>query len=182
MVIVISPETLEACKKFTEERMLSSAKLYAKRGEQNLEKIFKDILGGTIAEFAVQAYLLSDGSDCTDPDLEIYSSRAKSYAPDLFSAGKRIHVKSQSRESAERHGLSWSFQKKDPLVWGAHEKDFIVLTQTDGNAVTIKAVVKAQNLLDNYLFSDPRNTSYSHTKTVVYFEELLASGIDIWEL
>jgi hypothetical protein len=182
MVIVVSKTTIKRCSEFAEARMQSSTKLYVDRGERQLSKIFRDIVGGTVAEFAVCNYLKSKNLDCTDPDLTIYEKRGKSYSPDLNSDDRRIHVKSQSAESAERHGLSWTFQKKDPLIWGPHKQDYLALTETKDNCVTIKAIVRARNLQDEHLYSEPKNTAYAYSKTVVYWDELLASGINLWEI
>jgi len=147
-----------------------------------LSKIRRDIYGGALAEFAVYNYFLKDGLNCSEPDLEIYHASSKSYDPDLYVQGNKIHVKSQTKEAAERWGLSWTFQKNDPLLKVPSDTDYLALCKTHGNAVEICAILKAKTVHKENLFSDCRVANYAVTKKVIYFEELEASKINLWEL
>lgn len=182
MIIIINKDTQKKCGDFAQRRLFGSHTLYKKRGENDLAKIRQDIYCGALAEFAVYNYLQMDNLDCSEPDLQIYASKAKSYAPDLVAGGKNIHVKSQSQESADRWGLSWTFQRLDPLLKHAKPDDFIALCMVKGNAVEIKAILRADTVGREQLFSDCRVPKYAATKKVIYYDELQASKIELWEL
>lgn len=182
MIFILSKDVLKKCGEFSHKRIWGSHKLYKQRGETNIAKIQDDIYAGALAEFAVYNYLKMDNRDCTEPDLEIYASNAKNYSPDLISEDLKIHVKSQTAESAERWGLSWSFQRVDPLIKMPTEKDYIALCKVHGNVVELIGVVKAETVLQEHLFAECRNLKYAKTKQVIYYDELAASKINLWEL
>jgi len=182
MDVKISPTTLKTCENFADARLGASANLYKKRGEQQISKIRQDIITGTVAEFAVQQFLKLDGRNCSAPDLTIYPATQKSYASDLCSEGLDVHVKAQDVESANRWGLSWLFQKKDPVIKLPKAKDYVCFCKVSGRSVQIKAIVRAKKLLEEHLISELRLSGYNKTKKAVYYDELVASGINLFEL
>ena len=182
MEIIISKDTVKKCADFAEKRIVGSSKLYKARGEKWVEKIKSDIYNGALGEFGAYLHFINMGLLCSEPDLEIYEQKSKSYAPDLILGDMKLHVKSQSNDSAAKHGLSWTFQQKDPIVWAPKKDDYVIMTKVTGNLVELKALVAARILAKEHLFTEPRMALYGHTKTVVYYEELEASKIKLWEL
>lgn len=182
MVIKLSKDVEQACIDFADARLKGSSELYKRRGEARLEKIRQDIITGALAEFAVKECVQSDARYCSEPDLTIYEQANKSYAADLESENCQIHVKSQTKEASERWGLSWIFQKNDPLVRQPESTDIIALTQVDGLSVEVIGLVSARTLLRERLIAEPRNVKYARTKRAVYYDELLASKINLWEI
>lgn len=179
--IIIQEQTMKRCRDFAEQRLAGSSRLYKQRGEKWVQKIYEDIVHGTAAEFAVKQFLDSQGVECSEPDLTIYTSKQKSFNADLCSGGKKLHVKSQSADSAARHGLSWTFQNQDKLLWQPAKEDYVVFCKVKDNMIQLKAVCKATELLREELYVPPRIALYGATKSVIYYDELSATGIELWE-
>lgn len=182
MEVELNKNILKLCEEFADARMEGSQRLYRKRGEQQLKKIRKDIVTGAMAEFAVQEYVQRGGNFCSDPDLTVLDAAAKSYEADLKTPEFNLHVKSQDAESAERWGLSWLFQKRDPITKFPKLNDVVIFCRVNGNCVTVMSTLFAQTLLTELLLTDLRLSSYGKTKKAVYYDELLASGVELFIL
>lgn len=182
MVISVTQEEYKQCCEFADARIALSQKVYKARGEQRVAKIRQDIINGTLAEFAVCNLLNQKNVECTSPDLTVYSVEQKSYNADLKSGELEIHVKSQTRDSAQRWDESWVFQKTDPLVGRPKPEQLVAFTVVDGKEVQIRAIVGAKDLAKELLFTDLRVGSYGRTKRAVYYDELVASGIELFKL
>ena len=73
---------LERCKIFAAFSVDSSADEYARRNQNDINKIKIDIYRGKVAEFMVYNYLVSRGKHVTKPDLNIYDKHHKSFDSD----------------------------------------------------------------------------------------------------
>ena len=126
--IKLSESIKEKCKAFADQRIVGSESLYRSRGELNRDKMWHDIYIGTLAEFAVYKELKKIANNVTKPDLEIYSSRDKSYSADLMCDDLAIHVKSQGSRSAKLYKESWLFSKGDSIFVedGSNAADILV--------------------------------------------------------
>lgn len=170
ITIEISNEVRELSLDFAERVIDSNVTHYAKRNQTNKKKIINDICVGKIAEFAVNRYFKLRGIDCTQPDLNVYEAKKKSFDADLIiSCVKHIHVKSQLDSSAKRYGTSWMFQKTDKLITQPKATDYIALCLTkDGlSEVMIKSFLKADAVTDKY---DLPKLPQLYSKRALYWE------------
>lgn len=173
---------LKACSDFADKRMQGSEALYRARGELNSAKIKQDIINGAMAEHAVQQYLVAKGLQASAPDLAIYKGRQKSFSADITAADKKFHVKSQTKDSADKYGLSWLFQEQDKILTLPGENSFLVLCMVDGEEVHIKAIINEVVLSEANIVSKPKIGRYANTKKAIYFDDLLKSNLNLWGL
>lgn len=167
--VKLSQEIKDKCRAFAEARAADSLKLYTIRGEARRQKIFADIFYGALAEYAV--HFMLPGS--TPPDLELYAPRQKSYKADLAWNGLDVHVKSQGEQSAKAYGLSWIFQKTDPLLTQPTKSDILALCLIlDNLDVEVRGFVLACNPGLSGAFSDLRVSQYKYTKLALYFSHV----------
>ena len=154
---------------------------YKRRGQNDPRKIKLDIYNGKIAEFAVwDHYKTVKGVECQKPDLTILEANKKSYEADLKLKkmnGKEslLHIKNQTVEQSEKFGLSWMFQKNDPLVFRPLLNDYVVLTVfLSMNLVRVFKPIHSRHLLNRY--EKPRVAQVQDTKLALY-----ATNIDdLW--
>jgi len=159
--------TLERCRIFAEFSVGSSMGEYARRNQNNPEKVKMDIYRGKLAEFMIYKYMLSKGNTITVPDLEIYNYHNKNYSADFVCNGKNLHVKSHFVN--EYYPVSWLFQKKDNLVSCETKDDFLflVVMKNDGDAWFYVRQPQRE------LFRKPQKESLQSTKLCIYESDLL---------
>lgn len=133
---------------------------------------------------------------CSEPDVQIYKGRSKSFDADLRWKGKAVHCKSQSVESAELYGASWSFQwgSAQGTAQGHQDKLFnkspeeraeelcaFCLVEEDPTQKTAQVEIKCICTLDTLflkeLFGLPRLAHLRDVKRVVYLEKLEEKGV-----
>lgn len=172
--IRLSADIIDKCRDFANKRTDKSLALYKQRGELNRQKIFADIFHGTLAEFAVSHFL----SGCSQPDLNIYDVPQKSYSKDLKFKDINIHVKSQALKASARYGLSWVFQKYDPLVLKPTKQDYLALTCVLPDlTVQINGIMPARSSI----FKPLKIESYASSKTALYLTDALEFIVPIEE-
>lgn len=176
-VIEVTEEQVSACEKFALERVGASEALYRARGEERTAKMVEDIINGSVAEFAVQAYLLSKGYECTAPDLSIHAQ--KSFSADLMSGSNYINVKAQTSASAMRYSSSWIFQQEDKTLTLPSEKGYAFFCIVDGSKVAIMAAVYLIDILEAEAISRPKVGKYAMFKSAIYLSDLVAKNINI---
>ena len=117
-----TPDQLARIEDFAIKQLESgSGKLYSSRGEKVATKAFFDIVNGKCGEFAAYNALCAVFPQVSEPSLEIFEKRRKSYDADLVVRDKdgtvlmNVHVKTQTADSIKRYGKSWLFQKTDKL-------------------------------------------------------------------
>lgn len=164
MEIELSDDIIYLCNHFAELTYQSSLDEYSRRGQNNPDKIKRDIAQGKAAEFATMWYLLQEGhGKVSIPDLTLH--RKKSFDPDLTTSRYNIHVKSQGWESYNKYGKSFLFQKKDPLVIKPKANDRIV-------TVLCKTLyIHEVSWLGNPLtveWKEPRVAKLRETKVAIY--------------
>lgn len=178
-VVEVCPAIEAVSREFALKRIGMSEALYRSRGEAFTEKMVEDIVTGCVAEFAVYAYLVSKGYNCSKPDLDIHPTGSKSYSADLTFDGNYIHVKSQTKESADRYGQSWLFQEEDKALALPSETGYGFFCIVDGLNVTIKASVYLIDILEKEAIGRPKIMRYGHTKKAIYLEQLETAGVRI---
>lgn len=179
MKIDISKYYYNKCKKFATDRIDSSKKLYAYRGEQKKDKMIEDIIIGTLGEWGAYKYLISKSIKVGSPDMKIYKNKRKSFAADLKSDEYNFHVKSQSKISLERYGASWLFQRSDYIIKEPGCNDYIIMTSLDNSTVEILGIVKASDIVEGNLFRECKVYTFRFTKVALYLNDLVGAGLDL---
>jgi hypothetical protein len=162
--IKIPKKVREQCEQFAIECASTNKDEYAKRNQTNLSKIQLDIVVGKIGEWAVMKFL---GKGCSKPDFEIYTAKKKSFDADLTYNGVNVHVKSQSEKSASMYGISWLFQKRDPLYRKPNPDDLIVGVLVGDTEAEIVMYGNVASLV----FGEPKIHQLRGSKVAIYLEE-----------
>lgn len=175
MIIKISDSEYKKCLTFSKKVVDTNIDCYSRRNQNDKEKIVDDILTGKVAEIASEKLLTARGIEHSETDLNIYSVGGKSFDADLVGWTERhswkFHVKCMKKENAERWGLSWSFQTKDPLVTDPDDDEHIILCEMlDYHTIDIKTVVRANTLFN--CWSDPKLDKLKGIKKVLYWETI----------
>jgi hypothetical protein len=166
----LSSDIIKMCKHFAEKCVITNIDEYKKRNQSDIDKIKNDIQIGKMAEFAVYYILLNAGkNNITLPDLNIYNKSKKSFDADLINENKKIHIKSQTKESADAFGESWLFQKVDPIVINASDDDHFIGTKVDFK--TGKIEITLSKPVTKLVFSKPKLQKLQGTKVCVYLKQ-----------
>lgn len=179
MKINVTNDMIERSNEFANAVIETNVNQYARRNQGNREKVLKDICVGKIAEFAIHSFFKQRGIDCTEPDVNVYEAKKKSFGADLIiSCIKHIHVKSQLESSAKRYGTSWMFQQTDKLITAPKDTDYIALCLTEDNlsAVAIKCFLKADAVTDKY---DLPKLPQLYSKRALYWNSIEQCGFDV---
>lgn len=176
-----SKEEKNICEEFAANKNTS---FYARRGQNNAKKRQQDAMVGKLGEFAVCSFLRDKGFELDEPDTEIYKANKKSFKADLFVNGIPIHVKSQSAESAERYGSSWTFQFSgdgggghfDPII--AKPEGLLVCVKVLKDTGVIEAAITTGKAIPR-LLEDPVLEYLKRYKRMLYLETLKKNFEDL---
>ncbi len=182
MKIRINKYYVKKCKDFAKERMEGSSGLYKHRGEKNMIKMEQDIFIGTLAEWGAYRYLTDKGVAVSKPDMKIYTTRRKSFSADLLNDDFRFHIKSQSKVSADRYGMSWLLQKTDRILDRPEPDEHFIFTRVDGDEVEIMGVVKVLDIVEEGLIGEPKIPRYRYSKKALYFDDIAKSELELWRV
>jgi hypothetical protein len=186
--IPIDSNWKEKARDFATRTVMSRMSKLRSRGQRNIEKITKDVMAGTIAEFGVREMLLHTGdyTDISLPDLELYVGKQKSFKADLVGLSKttgtqHIHVKSYSNPLWS----SWVFTYNpdrgdvDPLIEQPSEQDYLALTYVNfvDNVVELKAFIRAGKVIN--LYKPPILPQLKFSKLVLYSEDLKSLSLTL---
>ncbi|MBD2000944.1 hypothetical protein H6G00_30850 [Leptolyngbya sp. FACHB-541] len=120
--VSVGHDVLERAKSFSEKvaPTVGTRGVYMDTNQSDLRKIRHDHYVSKVGEEAVKQILQQLGRTIEGPDYEIYQGKQKSWDPDLWVDGVDLAVKTQTRESANKFGLSWTFQasrqRRDPIL------------------------------------------------------------------
>jgi hypothetical protein len=150
-----------------------SGKGYADANQFNLQKIEHDHCVSKLGEEAVRIIFEQQHRQVWGPDYHVYQSGQKSWAADLYIDGTGLAVKTQTVTSAQRFGLSWTFQagafRKDPIL---NQPDawvcFVALDE-----VTHYAKVYPPYQIKELKFEAPKLHKLKGSKKVVYAASLM---------
>lgn len=170
MHIQLLEEEISKCKKFAQDVVGTNVDRYAERNQFDVDKIIDDIFVGKLAEYASYKLLLSRGKQVKEPDTQVYSARKKSFSADLTDGINHYHVKCMKKSTAERFGLSWSFQIEDKLVAKPADTDVMILCEIDGVDVDIKTIIKATKVTG--LYTKPVLRKLWHIKRVLMWDDV----------
>ncbi len=179
---------IEKCEAFAEASVDSSLEHYKKRRQGNRDKIIQDIICGKSGEIAAYKMMASKGLSCTKPDFEIYSGRKKSFDSDLSSGKFKLHLKSQTQESADKYGQSYILQwggrghgHVDKLFKHRTKEDFLIPTLVDGRDVTIYGIINIDQIFLQGWVKEPRLDWFKDFKRAIYLEDLVQLlWVDRW--
>jgi hypothetical protein len=162
------------CSHFADRVVSTNKDEYAKRKQTDIEKIKNDIIVGKLAEWGVYFIYLTRGRiNISPPDMNVYNKNDKSFDPDLKFGMYNIHVKAQTKQSADRYGDSWILQSKDPLFEYTSEYDILIGCRVtfsyldDSTFIEIKLEKPASNLV----FGETKLSKFKDNKKAIYLKD-----------
>ncbi len=168
-----------AAQHFANEVVSTVTGYYKNRGQSNIDNIKNQTFIGKIGEFGARSWLLSQGYQCTDINLTVTYN--KTFDADLIlNKNIKCHVKSQDSESANRFGISWTFQfsgqgggHRDKEIFDKYDiEDRVVFCLVKSPVVYICAQVYVFQLHEMNLFGLPKKESLRGIKKVVYYDSI----------
>lgn len=177
-----TPEQVKLAKEFAPKYARSVVNHYAKtRGQSDVNLIATQAIPSKIFEFMIYNYLSKHGQ-CSEPDIEIYSGKKKSFDCDLnFSQSLpngdtndyKIHVKSQDHSTIRNKDyISWGFQMSDPLYTNPTEQDFVMTgIWMDDEVGRLLVKRYAQDVM--HLAADPVKLAFKNNKKFLYLKDVV---------
>jgi hypothetical protein len=166
-----------SCNKFAYQEIQTTEKQRNRRNQWNREKMVMDNRVGKIGEWAVAFQMWNNNIECTEPDMEIYTVKKKSFDADLtYKDNIDLHVKSQSVVSAQRYGASWTFQKggrgyghTDPILRSGDGEAIFSIVDEKKKMVDIYGPIDLDTLRNN--LRDPMLKKLRDTKACLYLSD-----------
>jgi len=147
---------------------------YRDSNQRIREKIRLDHFISKIGEEAVRKVFEMYGCEVKGPDYRIYDGNAKSWEDDLFIDDVGLAVKTQSRSSAEKYGLSWTFQdsesRKDNIF--NRPKAWVCFVECNDVGKSYNSIVYPSFQVGELIFKPPKLAHLQGKKRVVYAEDL----------
>lgn len=178
MKFYLGKDVVIACQIFAKNVLRTNIDEYRNRNQFDEKKIQDDITIGKLAEWGVFFIYVNRGRhSVTLPDMRILGVKDKSFDCDLSWDLFRLHIKSQTEESANRYGSSWIFQNKDPLFGYSNEYDIIVGCSvtldkdTDGFLKGAFVEIQLEKQFKSLKFSDTKLNKFGGSKKAVYLKE-----------
>lgn len=142
---------------------------YSDSNQFSMDKIKNDHFVSKLGEECVRKVFSEYFDDIEGPDYEIYEGGDKSWDEDLKINGIGVGVKTQKRSTANKFGLSWTFQS------GPHRKDrvleddeaWICFAEYD-DVVGRKCIVFPPYQIKELDFKDPVLDKLKGKKRVIY--------------
>jgi hypothetical protein len=177
--IKITKSDLSKCEEFALGSAGTSLDHYARRGQNNGDKIITDIITGKLGEIAVYRYLRKKGIMATAPDFKIYDKRRKSFDADINYGKWNFHCKSQNQDSARKYGVSWILQyggngngHVDKLFKNRGKYDILVPTLVHDDYVEIFGLISVDKLFEYDMIKKPKVKWLEFSKRAVYKNDL----------
>lgn len=124
---VIDFDLLNEISEYARTHVESSKEFYAGRNQSH-DYIFNQILNGKIAEFSAYYFLKEKGYSLSPPDLKHYEQHEKSHSADLVINNKtHLHVKSITKDSLDKYGVSFLVEKNDSQVRRPTDNNFYMI-------------------------------------------------------
>ena len=148
---------------------------YARRNQTNTDLIVKQIADGKYCEYIVELDLKKDFTIINGVDVEVYDKQRKSFDADIIVecsdwTQNHYHVKSITRKSANRFGVSWMFQKQDTITTTPKKEDILALCIIEPNGEVDFSYYFADEVTG--LYRPPKLERLIKTKTCLYLEDL----------
>ena len=174
MIIKIPKILVKEVDAFTKKRSDDMGEFYRKaRGAFKPE----DIAIGAFGEIAAYKYLTMVGHRVEKPDFTMH--KRKTFGADLFDkeTNSHFHVKSQSRDSEERYGCSFLFQKSDALVKSPKENHYIVCCVVDLTSEEVEIVGEVRST--DAVFGECKVDWLRKTKIALYLRDQKKGGFNV---
>jgi len=120
-----APYDQALCRLFADTVYETNKDAYAKRQQNDKDKVIQDIYYGKIAEMMLHKKLKELGKHPRPIDFHIYEAKDKSFDCDIQITSSMLHVKSCLNTSAFPN--SWLFQPNDPVVTSPTPTDVLAL-------------------------------------------------------
>lgn len=181
--ITLNPADIKVARDFAAKSVSSSLDQYARRRQTDPKQVMHQIYTGKLGEFAVCQWLSTYKLPVSTPDTTIYDARHKTFAPDMViriagEADVPLHVKAQDEQSAERFGISWTFQysatagsDKEIFSPNRNPNAYIAFVGISGGNAVIFGMPLVSTLFEYDLFRDPKLAKLRGIKTVVYYDD-----------
>ena len=168
----IDNDIVRMCEHFADMVVSSNLDCYKKRKQFNQDKIKNDILIGKIAEWGVFFVYLNRGiANIGFPDMQIYPTEDKSFDCDLSCGSYKLHIKSQTYQSAHRYGDSWIFQIKDPLFEYSNEYDIVIGCRVTFGTEGAFVQIMLEKCFNDLKFGDTKMLKFPGDKKAIYQKE-----------
>jgi len=115
----------DVCRLFAKACVDTNKDEYARRNQNDINKIVSDIYNGKLAEIMVYRLFKKKKHNPTAIDFLIYDKDEKSFDADMLTTKHNVHIKSCKNDSPFPN--SWVFQPWDKLVVDPSDNDIIVL-------------------------------------------------------
>lgn len=163
-------------------KSLSSSDHYINKRKANIGRVKEQIIEGKIGEFAGRGYLVRELHlpGYVVPDLEILPVHKKSWAADLVYKDFGIHVKTVTKDSAEKYGESWVMQVDDPLFRnGLSVSDYMcfVLYDKQDKVFHVRALARWDWIYKNNIFKEMKLAKFKSNKVAIYYEDLVNAAV-----
>lgn len=169
--IYINNKHTDNVMKFAEQVSLTTN--YSDCGQDNYNlKVYQHYIG-KLGELAVYLYL-RDKVNITKPDFEIYHGKRKSWDSDLKSEDINISIKTQDFRSANRFGISWTFQyiKNGRADSSLREKHIVIPTLYDNTYYDrTRIIIFPSRKMEEIIFNEPKKESLKGKKLVMYAKD-----------
>lgn len=148
---------------------------YSDSRQSNVEKVSDDHFVSKLGEEAVRQVMVELGFTVEGPDYTIYEGKKKSWDADLKVNGRDVAVKTQRRTTAQKFGLSWTFQcgnqRRDAILDDAEAWVFFVEYDDSGDGACDLWVYPPYKV-GKLKFRPPKKRELVGEKQVVYAEDL----------
>ena len=138
------------------------------------KKIHDDHYISKLGEEAVSMIFKSRNCEVKGPDYDIYAGKQKSWSADLVINALDVAVKTQRRSTANRYGLSWTFQnsskRRDPIL--EIPNAWVCLVVYEDLKPDYEYLVYPLRKIKQLIFEAPRLSKLVGKKQSVYLETL----------
>lgn len=150
---------------------------YSDSLQRDAAKVSDDHYVSKLGEEAVKQLMITLGFTVDGPDYAIYEGRQKSWDADLRVNGRGVAVKTQRRSTAQKFGLSWTFQcgsqRRDAVLDDPEAWVFFV-EYDDSQPGVYDLWVYPPCKVKRLNFRPPKKRDLIGEKQVVYAEDLPA--------
>lgn len=169
--IQLTRDIIEKCGQFA-NRVISTVD-YSDSRQFNKSKVWQDKFIGKIGEEAVYQVFKRFTDNITKPDREIYVGRAKSWDADIKVDDVDLAIKTQSKSSSDRYGLSWMFQagqrRRDSIL--DKPDAWVCFVLCDDTQKLYECTVHPAMQIKDLSFGEPKLKKLRGEKKVVYAED-----------
>jgi len=171
-IIRLSPEAIDRAGTFA-DAVIHTVN-YQDSNQSRNQKIRDDHFVSKLGEEAVR--LVFEARKCTvdGPDYEIYTGKQKSWIADLKVNALDVAVKTQRRSTANRYGLSWTFQdsprRRDPIL--LMPEAWVCFVVYEDLKTGFECIVYPLRKIKQLIFEPPRLPHLAGKKKTVCMETL----------